>query len=342
MYLCIQFLQSKFIKRFKQNQQTQPFSVPAGNGRGGSKLKKMTLQQIEYALALATYRQFSKAAEVCGVTQPSLSAQVAKLEEELGVLIFDRKKKDTRPTPAGELLLKQAEELMKAKERLVESSHQIVNRARGDVYIGMVQSIAPFLMPQMVHYMRTKCPEVMIHCIEGEINLLVEMMGRGELDMAIMSAMNQIPHMLSIPLYRENIIAYLPPSHPLLEKSEIKAKQLKSTHVWGYRDMLEAVMGTSYKPQTEFMSGSLFTLVAMAEATGGVLLAPQTIIDILIADRYDHLRPIVNPAPSREVHLYIREDYVMEKMLNVVGEAVCNIVPEPMLDPHLQKFGIRL
>ncbi|MCF0212225.1 MAG: LysR family transcriptional regulator [Bacteroidales bacterium] len=303
----------------------------------------MTLQQLEYIIAVNTYRHFSKAAEACGVTQPTLSAQVQKLEEELGVPIFDRRTVPLTVTMAGELIVKQAAEAVRATQRMVETAHSVKNQASGEVRIGMVTSVAPYLMPPLVQYMRQSCPEVRIHCFEGSKSILVGKIQRGELDMLVMANATQVPNLLAIPLYTENILAYLPANSPLLAQEELSVETLRREQVWAYRDMQESVFGTELRDMSaEFETGSLFTLLALAEANGGVMLAPQTIIDILLSERIDYLRPITDPAPTRVVQLYVREDYVMEQLLNVVGEAVCNIVPEPMLDDHLQKFGIKL
>ena len=303
----------------------------------------MTLLQLEYVIAVNTYRHFSKAAEACGVTQPTLSAQIMKLEEELGVPIFDRKSNPLGLTMAGELLVKQAADALLAAQKMVETAQQVRNQASGEVRIGMGQSIAPYLMPPLVQYMRQSCPDITIHCVETPQSNLAGMLNRRELDMAIMSSNDDIHNLLSIPLYTANIIAYLPTGHPLLAHDEISVEMLRNEHLWGFKGMCHDVLGNNNVPhETEFESGSLYTLVSLAEANGGVMLAPQTIIDILLAEHYDNLRPIIDPVPTRLVQLYVREDYVMEQMLNVVGEAVCKIVPEPMLDHHLKNFRIKL
>lgn len=306
----------------------------------------MTLQQLEYIVAVDTYRHFSRAAEACGVTQPTLSLQVIKLEEELGLPIFDRKANPLRPTIAGELLLKQASAAVRMTRQIKETALKVLNQNQGEVFLGMSSSVAPYLLPPLVQYMRKSCPDVEIHCLESNRSELLGKLRRGEIDMAVMPDYNDASDLLAIPLYTENIIAYLPPHHPFLSMEEVPVSLLKNEHVWGYYEMRKIIADSVEEEviinETEFENGSLFTLVALSEANGGIMVAPQTIIDVMRLERYTNLRPLVDPVPQRHIQLYIRQDYVMEQMLNVVGQAVCQVVPEPMLDEHLRKFGIRL
>lgn len=303
----------------------------------------MTLQQLEYVVAVNTYRQFTRAAEACGVTQPTLSAQVLKLEEELGVPIFDRSSHNVALTAVGETLVRQAHETLQASQRLLATAQEAREHAQGVVRIGMCPSVAPFLMPPLVQRVRQSFPLVSVHCTERPRRDLLDMLQRNELDMTILTCDLSDTNILPIPLYSENLVAYLPTGHHLLVLDELTPQQLRSERLWCYPELLPLAFGPERPPRYEaFGQGSLFTLVALAEANGGVLIAPQTIIDILLSDHYNNLRPLVDPTPERTVHLCVRENFFMERLLNVVAQAICDIVPEPMLDNHLKKFGIRL
>lgn len=311
----------------------------------------MTLQQLEYILALNKCRHFIKAAESCGVTQSTLSFMIRKLEEELDVVIFDRSAHPVRPTMAGEEVLRQAQLIVYNARQLKELSMSEHKKASGDLSIGITPTVAPYIVPKLFSYLRQYHPDIRLHPIELHRNGTVERLLHAEIDVAIMSMPEKNPELLEIPLYKENFVAYVSPTDPLFKEKEICYQRLPRDRFWSLKNEIcfyhqvdaEGEMPAEAEDSTSvYESGSLVTLMHIVDENGGFTVIPQLHIPLLSNYRRERIRPLVDPVPSRCVSLFVRRDYVRETLLNVLADAVKTIVPNSMLDERLLKYPIRL
>ncbi len=308
----------------------------------------MTLQQLEYVLAVNQHRHFVKAAQSCGVTQSTLSSMIHKLEEELDIVIFDRNSHPIRPTLVGEDVIRQAQVVVFNARQLSEMTMSEKRRATGELKIGVTPTIAPYIVPKMFKYLRQHYPDITLRPIELHRPGTAGRLKNAEIDIAIMSMPEKDPDLLDIPLYREHFVAYVSPTDPLYSEKEICYQDLPQERAWALKNEIcfqRQVDNTnicSGLTVTSYESGSLVTLFCLVDELGGFTAVPELHIPLLAPSRRKHIRPFVNPTPTRTVSMFVRRDYVRETMLNAVADAIKAIIPQEMLDDRLKKYSIRL
>ena len=307
----------------------------------------MTLQQLEYIIAVDNYRHFVKAADSCGITQPTLSSMIRKLEEELDVVIFDRNSHPVRPTIAGEEVLRQARMVVYHAKQLQETSLSEKKRASGNIHIGITPTIAPYIIPKLFHRVNDN-PDITMQASELHRNVLIDKLKNAELDMAIMSCPHEVEGLLSVPLYREKFFAYVSPSDPLYDQESICSRTMPSERLWALKHEISFQLQVSEFCDQEsqrsllYESGNIATLLHIVNENEGFTIVPELHIPMIREEHRCNLRPLVDPIPVRVVSLFIRSDYVREALLNFVVNAIKTIVPEHMIDEHLLKYPVRL
>lgn len=311
----------------------------------------MTLQQLEYVLAVEKYRHFVRAAEACQITQSTLSSMIHKLEEELDLVIFDRAAHPVKPTLAGEEFIRQARVVMYHADQLKELSMGERQRVSGTIRVGVTPTVAPYIMPKLFHYI-DGIESLSLEAYELHRDRILRMLKRAELDMAIISLPQKDDDLLEIPLYREQLYAYVSPKDELYKAREISCTKMPYEKLWelknevGFQKQVADFCGEGALPVTErksrYESGSVTTLIHIVNANDGFTIIPELHIPLLREEYQKHIRPLVDPVPVREVGLFVRKDYVREGLLNIVAEGIKGIVPERMVDERLRKFAIRL
>jgi len=307
----------------------------------------MTLQQLEYVLALDKTRHFVRAAELCGVTQPTLSAMVQKLEDELACKIFDRSSHPIVPTPAGEKIIKNAITVLYNVNQLRESVSDIKESVSGELHIAMIPTVAPYLLPRFIETFHIDFPEVTLRVTEMHTETVISKLQAAEIDMAILATPLNVDNILEVPLYYEKFAAYVSPSEPLWEQTEILSNDLPSDRLWVLAEghcLRNQVFNfcESKSHAATYEAGSIDTLVKIVDVNGGHTIIPELHIDLLSDVQKKNLRAIVMPEATREIALIFREDYVREGLINAVADAVKKIIPHHMLDTRLKKFAIKL
>lgn len=309
----------------------------------------MTLQQLEYVVAVDKYRHFVRAAESCGVTQSTLSSLIHKLEEELDVVIFDRNAHPVEPTMAGEQVVNQAKVVLYNARQLQEMTLTERKRVEGNIRMGITPTVAPYIFPKMFSYIRGQFPDLHLRAKEMHRDAIVKKLKKAELDMGIMSIAYKDDELLEIPLYRENLVAYVSPRDPLYQQKEICASQMPCNRVWTLKHEIcfhnqipEFCDGEKCMKSSVYESGCMSSLVMIVDENGGFTIMPELHIPLLRESMQKNIRPLVDPVPTREVSLFVRKDYVREGLLNVVADAVKTIIPEHMIDERLLKYRIHL
>jgi LysR family hydrogen peroxide-inducible transcriptional activator len=308
----------------------------------------MNIQQLEYIVAVDRHRHFAKAAEACSVSQPTLSAMIQKLEEELDVKIFDRTKHPVEPTAIGSRIIAQARTTLRDMNRVREVVLSEVNALSGTLTLGVLPTIAPYLVPQFICNFAAAHPTVELRVSEMRSGALVAALMDSSLDMAVMTTpTGSGTDLLEIPLYQEPFVAYLSPTcgH---RPTVLEADRMPEENLWVLQEgqciLRDQVFNFCESKMTNriYEAGSIDTLIRIVDHNGGYTVIPQLHLDFLTPAQKENVRPITSPPARREVSLVVRHDYVKERMLNAVADAVKQIIPHDMLDPHLLKFPIKL
>ena len=308
----------------------------------------MTLQQLEYIVAVDKYRHFVRAAESCGVTQSTLSSLIQKLEVELDATIFDRTQHPVAPTPLGEEIIKQARVILYNASQMGELVASYKGSAVGDIRLGTVSTIAPFILPQLFRYMSAHHGDINLHVEEARVETIKQKLKRAELDIAILAMPVADEALLEIPIYRERYYAYVSPHDTLYNKESITTGELTAENIW--------MLSESYCPNTGqfpfcvrdmsnasiYVAGSIETLMRIVDDNGGYTIIPEMELPLISPDRKAHVRELVDPTPGREIAFVVRKDFVKERMINILADSIKSIIPEEMLDERLKKFRIKL
>lgn len=307
----------------------------------------MTLQQLEYIVALDKTRHFVRAAEMCGVTQPTLSAMIQKLEDELDCRIFDRSSHPIVPTEIGVAVIQQAQVVLFNVNQLKENVLVQRGTVAGNLSLAIIPTVAPYLLPGIISLFRSDYPEISLKISEMRTETIIEKLHTAEIDMAILSTPLEDPKILEVPLYYEKFIAYIAPEEPMYAQEEVSTNEMPLDHLWVLEEghCLRNQVFNFCENKTHsstYEAGSIDTLVKIVDRNGGYTVIPELHVDLLSETQRQNLRKIVRPEATREIALVIRHDYVREGMMNAVANTVKKIIPQHMLDARLKKFAIKL
>jgi LysR family hydrogen peroxide-inducible transcriptional activator len=308
----------------------------------------MTLQQFEYIVAVDEHRHFVRAAESCGVTQSTLSSLIQKLESELDVVIFDRSCHPIEPTALGREIIAQARVVLYNASQMEELVSAHKELGVGNISLGVASTIAPFILPQLFRYMKHHHPDVVIHVEEARVETLKAKLQRAELDVAILAMPVAEDNLLEIPIFRERYVAYVSPDSDLYAHDVLDTQLLRADDIW--------VLGESYCPNIEqfpfcvrdissvsiYAAGSIETLMRIVDENGGYTIVPELQLSLMDDAERRNIRELHNPVPGREVAFVVRRDFVRQRMLNILADALKTIIPEEMIDERLKKFAIKL
>ena len=308
----------------------------------------MNFQQMEYIVAVDKYRHFVKAADACNVTQSTLSSMIQKLEDELNVQIFDRASHPVRPTPVGEKIIAQAKVVLFNASQLKEMVEEEKTSDTGEIRIGVLSTVAPYILPKLIKDMRLNHKGITLRVIEAQLGNILPKLKNAEIDMALLTTPLENNGLLEIPVYYEKFTAYVCPDEPISKLAAIEAGQLPSKHLWVlqeghcFRHQVLNICNRKSDYAAIYEAGSIDTLVKIVDENGGYTIIPEMQVGMLSDSQKSKVRPIINPEPVREISLVIREDFVKERLLNIVASSIRSFIPEKMIDPRLKKFAIKL
>lgn len=308
----------------------------------------MTLQQLKYIVAIDKFRNFAKAADACEISQPTLSAMLAKLEEELDVRIFERNNKNVKPTVVGEKLLAQAKKVVMEAGRIEEIAAEEKNSLTGKLTLSIGTTIAPYILPQFIKKYTEAYPGVELVIREMKTPNMLAAIQSSDVDAAIAIAGNSQQGLFEIPLYTEKFFVYL--SENCWRKLPVfKPENLEHEQMWIMKDaqcLRESAFSfckARSKGKHIYEAGSVETLVRVVDINGGFTIIPELHIPFLADSQRQNIRSIDGDFLSqRRVSLYIREDYIRERMLNSITDVLLKILPLEMFEERIKKFGIKL
>lgn len=311
----------------------------------------MNFQQLEYALALARYGNFSKAAEACQISQSTLSTLILKLENELDVVIFDRGTHPVKPTPIGEKILQQARLSLYHARQLQEIPVNEKGRTGSRVKMGIIPTIAPYVVPKLIKKIRQT--DFHFTFYEAPTAILVQKIENAELDLAILATPLGNRKILEIPLYYEKLLLYTAPEMMKTNHSEnvsrnISQKEIDTKRLWLLKEghcLRNQVCHYCNLPSDKnriFEAGSVDTLIRLVDENGGCTLLPELHFNLLDSERQKRTWSITDPIPVREISIAIRRDFIRESVLNILSECIRSFIPGTMIDNRLKKYAIRI
>lgn len=308
----------------------------------------MTLQQLEYVIALSKTRHFLNAAEICGVTQPTLSMMIQKLEDELDVKIFDRSKHPVEVTALGKEIISQAQIVINQSNRIKEIVTSTKEDVSGTVNIGIIPTIAPYILPKFIGLLRQDYPELTFNITEIRTETIERKLMMGEIDLGILSTPLGNKDILEIPIYYENFYAYISPKDVLYNNDTLNSNNLPLENLWvleeGHclRNQVFRFCTNKIQKSYSYEAGSIETLIKIVDENGGYTIIPELHNELLTTEQKKNIRPFVSPVPNREISLVIYKDFVREGQLNAVANTIKKIIPQKMLDTRLKKFSIKI
>ena len=308
----------------------------------------MTLQQLKYLLAIDRCRNFARAAEELDVTQPTLSAMLVKLEEELGVTLFERSNKQVRPTAAGLAVIRQAERSLREIDRIHEMLADFKEKLEGPLSLAVAPSIAPYIVPQFIRRYTEQYPQVELSIVDQKADEMMGALLQGKIDAGIGIGNQLKTGVLEVPLYTESFLVYL--SEDCGRKLPVfKPEQLESEQMWVMKEA-QCLRNSAFsfckarsKGHQLYEAGCIDTLVRIVDANGGYTIIPEMHLPFLTEQQRTNVRRIDgNSQSQRRVSLYFRENEIRQRLLDSIAQVLLSFLPKRMVDDHLAKFGIRL
>ena len=308
----------------------------------------MTLQQLEYVVAVNRLRQFAKAAAYCGVTQPTLSAMIQKLEAELGVRLFDRTAGRVIPTAIGEAVAERAEKTLAMARGIRDLVANEKQKVSGRFRLGILPTIAPYLLPRFLPQLCATHPEMELRVVEMKTSDICRAVRQGDLDAAILVRLDGREEFSLQTLFYEQFMAYVSRTDKLFTHERIRTSDLNDEYLWlldeghCFRDQLVKFchLKAAQSSQNTYSLGSIETFMRMVEGGKGITFIPQLALEQFSSQQREMVRPFAIPVPTREVVLMTRNDFVRDAVSRLLCQSVRAAVPKEML--KMQREGVRV
>lgn len=295
----------------------------------------MTLQQLEYIVALDTHRHFVTAADSCFVTQPTLTLQIKKLENEMNTLIFDRSKHPIEPTKTGRQVINMARQILREVNSLKDYVNTEKDNLSGTFRIGVIPTVAPYLMPRFLKHFTDNNPNISLKVREIESEQIIHDIKHDLLDIGILATPLDESNIREIPLYNEPFLLYIAEQHPLYTRKKITPEDLPENGLWllnqGHclRDQVLSVCNQRRSSKIEnitYESGSIETLRNLVKNHMGYTLVPE----LSVIDQKDDMRikRFEKPEPTREISLAVHKGFAKEAVLENLRDSILKNIPE--------------
>jgi LysR family hydrogen peroxide-inducible transcriptional activator len=291
----------------------------------------MTLTELRYIVALARERHFGRAADACNVSQPTLSVAVKKLEDELGVALFERSSGDVRTTPIGAQVVAQAERALAEAARVVEVAAAGKDPLCGPLRLGVIYTIGPWLLPALVPRLKVRAPQMPLFIAEGYTEHLLERLKSCELDVLVLALPVEEPGIVAQPVYEEAFRTLVPAGHPWAKLKSLRPDQLLDEPLLMlgagncFRDqVLDLCARASRGESPQVLEGSSLETIRHMVASGvGVTVMPASSVDSIPADDpLLRVKRFVEPSPARRVGLVWRSSFPRHQAIDVMRQAL--------------------
>ena len=301
----------------------------------------VTLTQLEYIVAVDTYRHFGKAAEHCFITQPTLSMQIKKLEEDLEIIIFDRSKQPLIPTDVGVRIIEQSRIVLKQSEEITNIVKDHKNQISGMLRIGIIPTLAPYLLPVFIGNYKKKYPNIFIKVVEQTTENIEKLLNKDLIDVGILVTPLNEEKIIEKPIFYEEMLIYANSGHKLHTKKNITLKDIATPEIWllsdghCFRDQvinLCSNLGTTDSPLPfHFEAGSLETIMNIVDREGGITLIPELAKNTMSKEKRSNVRSFSELTPLREVSLVYSRHFAKHKLISLLWREIKDSIP-----PELQ------
>lgn len=313
----------------------------------------MNIQQLEYIIAVDNYRHFAKAAEASFVTQPTLSMMTQKLEEELGVKIFDRSQLPVQPTPIGIQIINQARVIVSQVKQIKEIIQEEKGIVKGVFKLGIIPTISPYLLPKLMLHHEKNGFDIELFIEETTTTQLVEGLLNGSLDGAILATPLKNDKIREYPIYYEKFYAYVSPKETsLFAKKELEEDDLNINRLWLLEDVhclrsqILKICNLRKRKGAHslftYEAGSINTLINIVDNNSGLTIIPEMAIEQLSEKQKLNVRPLKGISPVREISLVTRKEFLRERVLSIIIDEVKQTVPPSLLDTNLRKHVVNI
>ncbi|MFD0752230.1 LysR substrate-binding domain-containing protein [Mucilaginibacter calamicampi] len=300
----------------------------------------MTIVQLEYIVAVDTYRSFVIAAEKCFVTQPTLSMQVQKLEDTLGVKLFDRSKQPVTPTEIGVDIIQQARVLLAESEKIKEIISDRQRDLSGELKVGIIPTISPYILPKVIKGFIERYPQVKLIVWEQTTEQIIQQLKLGTLDCGILSTPLRESALKEIPVFYENFVAYASKNSKLSKKKNITPDDIDMEEIWVLNEghcMREQVLNICQRRRStqgfqhfEYNTGSVETLKRMVEQNNGATILPELALADMSEKQMERVHYFKSPEPAREVSIVIQKNFLKRRMIEALRNEILELVPKRM------------
>ncbi len=316
----------------------------------------MTLTQLSYVLAVAKHKHFGLAAEASFVTQPTLSMQIQKLEEDLGIQIFDRSRQPIEPTAVGSLIIEQARIALAEAQKIPDLATSTQQKVEGSLKLGVIPTLAPTVLPLFIRDFITKYPKLHIAIEEVRTQDIIERIRDGSLDIGLLVTPLHESGIVEHPIFQEPFVVYAADDHPLFKIKKVDPKQLSVDDVWllseghCFREQVMNLCATRRKTSQgaghlRFESGNLETLRKMVDQNGGYTLLPLLVSqDLHETEQKKRIKPFDSPVPTREVSIVHHKLYPKHAITKALVEEIRSHLPSDVLKlkpGSIRRVGLR-
>ena len=301
----------------------------------------MTFVQLEYLVAVDTLRHFAKAAASCFITQPTLSMQLMKLEQELGIKIFDRSKQPVIATPAGEELISHARKILSERNNLLDFLHLHKGILAGELKVAVIPTLAPYLLPLFIPSFTKKYPKVKLIISEMTTGVIIKRLKEGKIDTGILVTPLNETGIKEQVLFYEEMLAYVSSKNTAYKKTYVLPQDIDPNKLWlleeghCFRTQIAnlcqlrraSVQGSYF----EYEAGSLETLRRLVELNDGITILPELATFEMTAKQKNLLRKFRQPIPMREVSIITHRDHVKKNLIELLKKEIISSLPEKVL-----------
>lgn len=298
----------------------------------------MTLVQLEYIIAVDTWRHFATAAAQCFVTQPTLSMQIKTLEEELGLKIFDRSKQPVMPTEAGAAIIEQARTMLAMRNKLLETVEEKKGLFTGELRIGIIPTLAPYLLPLFVQPFSRKYPGVRLIVQELMTELIITRLREGKIDAGILVTPLQEKGIDEYPLFYEELLVYVAKKNAVYNKTYVLPQDIDPDKLWLLEEghcfrsqivnLCELQKISREHSRFDYEAGSIETLRRMVEMNDGITIIPELATVDMPAAQRQLIRSFRKPAPVREVSLVVHRNLIKKRLTDALKKEILETIPD--------------
>lgn len=297
----------------------------------------MTIVQLEYIMAVDEKRSFTKAAEICHVTQPTLSMQIQKLEDELGIVIFDRYKSPLEPTKVGQIIISKARKIIREFNGIKEYLTNEKGKLSGQFRIGIIPTLAPYLVPLFLPDFVKQHPDSKLIIEELQTETIIDYLQKDRIDLGIAVTPLEEKELKEIPIFNEPIYGYVSTDHPLFKKERLSESELENAKLWllnqghCFRNQALKICNQNQldTQNMEFIyeSGSIETLKNMVNISSGITLIPALAAFSNIND-FNMVKKFEAPEPLREVSFIVNKGYLKDNLIKELRKSIIEKIPE--------------